>query len=92
VTIGGDVDITCMPALAKLEEKLTAPSQVVVDVADLQYADTSFLRFLLRLKKHENKSAPQAIKLVRVNRRLQRLLEITGLSRTFTYEPVSARR
>jgi anti-anti-sigma factor len=56
-----------------------------MDVADLEYADTSFLRFLLRLKKHENKANPNAIRLVRVNRRLRRLLEITGLSRVFAY-------
>jgi anti-anti-sigma factor len=83
VRIGGDVDLSCMPALAELEKKLVAPSAVVMDVADLEYADTSFLRFLLRLKKHENKAQRDAIRLVRVNRRLRRLLEITGLSRVF---------
>jgi len=86
LTIHGDVDVTCMPALAELEKTLAPPCAVVVDVADLRYADTSFLRFLLRLKKHQNKSKPGAIRLVRVNRRLRRLLEITGLARVFTYE------
>jgi len=90
VTISGDVDVTCTEALAGLEKELAAPSCVIMDVADLEYADTSFLRFLLHLKKHENKCEPDAIRLVNVSRRLRRLLEITGLSRVFACEDMAA--
>jgi anti-sigma B factor antagonist len=86
VTISGDVDVTSAEALAGIQKELAPSSRVVVDVADLEYADTSFLRFLLHLKKHENKSERDAIRLVHVSRRLRRLLEITGLSRVFACE------
>jgi anti-anti-sigma factor len=86
VTLAGDVDVSCAEELATLEKRLASKTQVIVDVADLGYADTNFLRFLLKLKKHENKSQREAVRLVRVNLRLQRLLEITGLSRVFACE------
>lgn len=78
--------MTCLPALTTLEHQLSPQPAVVVDVAKLGYADTNFLRFLIRLKKHENKSATQAVRLVRVGRRLRRLLEITGLRSLFAYD------
>ncbi len=92
VAISGDVDLTSAPALAELERALVPASSVVLDVADMEYADTSFLRFLLRLKEHENKTERAAITLVRVSRRLRRVLEITGLHRLFVCEDETARR
>lgn len=82
--ICGDVDVTCLTQLAELENELIEPAHVVLDVEDLRYADTSFLRFLLRLRTHENKHERGSVRLVHVHRRLHRLLEITGLTRVFT--------
>jgi len=90
LTISGDVDVTCTEALAGIQKELAPSSRVVIDVADLEYADTSFLRFLLHLKKHENKSERDAIRLVHVSRRLRRLLEITGLGRVFACDDMAA--
>lgn len=86
VRLGGDVDMACVPALTQLEEQLSSRSAVIVDLAELRYADTNFLRFLIRLKRHENKSDTQAVRLVRVSRRLRRLLDITGLRPMFSYD------
>jgi anti-anti-sigma factor len=79
----GDVDLTCAPALGDLAQELSQRPRVIVDVAKLEYADTTFLRFLLSLRRQENKSDREAIRLTRVSRRLRRLLEITGLIRVF---------
>jgi anti-anti-sigma factor len=83
IRISGDVDILRAPELAELENELSAESNVILDVGDLKYADTTFLRFLLRLRAQSNKSGRDSIRLVRATRRLQRLLEVTGLDRMF---------
>ncbi len=88
--ICGDVDVTCLTQLTELENALIEPARVVIDVEDLRYADTSFLRFLLRLRTHENKRERGSVRLVHVHQRLHRLLEITGLIRVFTYGDVPA--
>jgi len=86
VSISGEVDLTCASELTTLEKELAEPDSIVFDVTGLEYADTTFLRFLLRLRAHGNKSRRTAIRLVGVGRRLQRLFEVTGLSHLFAYE------
>ena len=86
VRITGDIDLTSAPELATLEMELEGAAQVVLDVAGLDYSDTTFLRFLLRLRAHANKTEHAAVRLVGVRRNLQRVLDVTGLSRVFAYE------
>lgn len=83
VSISGDVGLSDEAALKRIEASVRAAPQIAVDVGELKYADTTFLRFLLRLKSQPNKTARDAIRLVRASRRLQRLLEVTGLLRAF---------
>jgi anti-anti-sigma factor len=79
VRVAGTADLASAAALADLEANLRDYTFVALDVAELECADTTFLRFLLRLR-----SAPdRQVKLVRVSRRLQRLLDVTGLSALF---------
>lgn len=83
VHISGDVDWVRATELAQLEKELADSSNVVLDVGDVKYVDTTFLRFLLRLRTHANKSTRDSVRLIRATRRLRRLLEVTGLTRTF---------
>lgn len=83
VHIKGDIDLVRAPELEKLANELASSSNVVLDVGDVQYVDTTFLRFLLRLRAQENKTSRESIRLVGATRRLRRLLDVTGLTRSF---------
>lgn len=88
VRITGDVDLTSEPELATLERELESAALVVLDLAGLKHSDTTFLRFLIRLRAHANKTDHPAVRLVGVGRNLQRVLDVTGLSRVFAHERV----
>lgn len=83
VTMSGDIDITCGPELSKLEKRLVKSDSVVIDVTNVHFVDTTFLRFLLRLRRHANKTERSAIKVIGVRPRLRRIFEVTGLMRLF---------
>jgi anti-anti-sigma factor len=77
----GEVDMTDAADLKQLERE-THDSNVIVDVANLRYADTTFLRFLIRLRRHGS------VRLIGANQTVRRVLDVTGLSRYFL--PVSS--
>ncbi len=87
VRMSGEIDLTCAAKLSRLEKSLKDPDCVVIDLSSAQYVDTTFLRFLMRLKRHSNKVDRAAVKIVGVDRRMRRIFEITGLSRIFEVEP-----
>ena len=89
LTISGDVDISCTQTLKLLERQLAQSERVVVDVGALRYADTTFLRFLLQLRKRESALDDGGLQLVGVRSQLRRVLEVTGLSRLFVTEPAA---
>ncbi len=86
VKMSGDIDIACGPELSRLEKRLVKSDSVVVDVSNVQYVDTTLLRFLLRLRHHANKKEHSAIKVIGVGARLRRIFEITGMMRLFDVE------
>lgn len=53
---------------------------VVMDVRELKYADTTFLRFLLGLKKDG-----AAVRLAGLNRRCRHVFDVTGLTSHFEF-------
>ena len=83
VTLAGDVDFTSADALSVLEKTLVDRENIVVDVEGLKYVDSSFLRFLIRVKEHADKEEPTTVELVGVKPKLRRALEVTGLSSMF---------
>lgn len=86
----GEVDISCAPLLKRLEQCLSGRKPIVVDVAGLRYADTTFLRFLLHLRQPAPDAAKRrCVRLIGVTQNLQRVLEITGLIRIFEVTPQS---
>jgi anti-anti-sigma factor len=86
VTIRGDVDVNSGDALKKIERDLRMAESLVVECSGLEFADTTFLRFLMQLRKHANKTERTAIRLTGVSPRFRRVLEITGLSRCFVLQ------
>lgn len=86
VRIAGAADLTSAPALEQLEKLLRDRNNIVLDVAKLEFADTTFLRFLIRLRGRARDRGHANVKLVGVGKHLQRILEITGLSMLFKYE------
>jgi anti-anti-sigma factor len=81
ITLSGDIDLTSADALSRLEKQVHGRERIVIDVAGVEHIDTTFLRFLVRLKTHSVREPFAAIELVGVKPRLRRILEITGLAR-----------
>lgn len=89
VKLCGEIDISSAGELSRMGEQLLEPERVIFDVSGLEYADTTFLRFLIHLRNHTNKTQSGAVKLVGVSRRLRRILDVTGLSHLFALEPAA---
>lgn len=83
IRLSGDLDISRASELSRLEKMLAESESVVFDLSKVDYVDTTFLRFLVTLKRHTNKMQPSAIKLVGLSDRLRRIFEVTGLTCIF---------
>jgi anti-anti-sigma factor len=83
--LSGDIDVASAGALAQLEKKLAFRDKIVFDVTGLRHFDSTFLRFLVRLKEHVARDRAATIELVGVTPRLRRILHITGLARAFVF-------
>ena len=81
ITVSGDVDLASAGALSLLERELHGQENIVFDVAGLEFFDSTFLRFLVRLKTHAAKEQSGTVELVGVKPHLRRILAITGLDR-----------
>jgi anti-anti-sigma factor len=90
VSIVGRPGPTSVSALATLEGELTHGQGIVIDVAGLEGVDQAFLGFLLRLRRRADKTRRAPIRLVGVRPELQRVLDVTGLSRMIPCEKVAA--
>lgn len=80
----GDIDLSCASQLNSLARALARKDRLVIDVADVGFADTTFLRFLMQLRHGGTKtSQPRPVRLVGATGQLRRILEVTGLSKVF---------
>jgi anti-anti-sigma factor len=86
VSIAGRLGPASASAFAALERELTEPQGVVIDVAGLEGVDQAFLGFLLRLRRRTDASRRAPIRLVGVRPDLQRVLDVTGMSRMIPCE------
>jgi anti-anti-sigma factor len=89
VRLTGEVDLASAGEFATLEAHLSGRDRVIFDVSGLEYADSAFLKFLVRLRTHLNWDEPSAIELVGVRPKLRRVLEVTGLNRQFSVWPIA---
>ena len=88
VTLSGDIDITRAFELRQLEKRLVEPESVIFDVSKVDFVDSTFLRFLMDVKRHTNKNQRSSIKIVGVSDRVRRIFEVTGLTKMFELEQV----
>jgi anti-anti-sigma factor len=86
VRISGDVDIFNDAELRQIERQVETTPNVVFDVENMRYVDTTFLRFLLRVREQPNKGTRSSVRLLRATSQFRRVLEVTGLSRVFTLD------
>ncbi|MEU7570123.1 STAS domain-containing protein [Micromonospora sp. NPDC049240] len=84
VCLAGEIDMDAAPALSGVVEQLSAvaPSEVVVDLADVTFASSTLLNFLARA--HVALTADTALIVCRPRRHTRRLLEITGVGQFMT--------
>jgi len=88
VSVTGEIDAFTSPSLEQeLDFVLVdGASNVVVDLGEVAFIDSTALRVLLRaLPKFSNRGGK--LVLATADRRVLRTLEITGLDRKFTVEP-----
>ena len=78
--VAGCADIFSAPALAELAAELHGYGNVVLDVSELDIADATFLRFLLRLREPGRRS----VRVTGARAHLKRLLDVTGLGYVFS--------
>jgi anti-sigma B factor antagonist len=87
IELVGELDMGTAPHLeAVLDRMLVIPDQIIVDVGQLTFIDSSGLRLLLRA----SRLVEGRIRLRRCSRQITRLIEITGLSDAFTLEEATA--
>jgi anti-anti-sigma factor len=89
VKLSGDIDLACAAALSILEKELAHQDNIVIDVACLKNVDSTFLRFLSRLKQRITKEGPTSVALVGVSPKLRRLFRVTGLAHMFALSPAA---
>ena|SRR5579862_1562751 len=85
VALGGDIDFSSTPMLTRLCASFSSYDVIVLDLRHVDFADTTFLRFLLQLKKRARPEVPDPVRLVAMTKRPRRLLEVTGLASAFAF-------
>jgi anti-sigma B factor antagonist len=89
VRVAGEVDVASAPELDSLLEKLPAAGEdVVVDLTDVTFLDSTGLGVLVGAWNRCDKSDPPSqLSLVVATSEIERLLEVTGLTDVFqTYK------
>ncbi|MGN9807732.1 STAS domain-containing protein [Micromonospora sp. BQ11] len=84
VFLAGEIDMHADPALSGVVERLSAvaPSEVVVDLADVTFASSTLLNFLTRA--HVALPAGAALVVCRPRHHTRRLLEMTNVGKLVT--------
>lgn len=85
VMLTGRLDTTTAPELEKeLKASLDGVTELVIDMAALEYISSAGLRVLLSAQKIMNKQGE--MKVVHVNETIQEIFEVTGFSDILTIE------
>ena len=88
VSLGGEIDLYTAPKLEQALEGLTASGarRVVIDLAGAAFIDSTVLGVLLKALTRLDAGGGELV-LVSDDRRILKLLEVTGLGRVFRIEP-----
>ncbi|GIJ76660.1 anti-anti-sigma factor [Micromonospora phaseoli] len=84
VCLAGEIDLTANSALADVVDRLStiAPTEVVVDVAEVTFACSTLPNFLARM--HLNLPNRSALVVCRPTTNVQRLLDLTDMGQIVT--------
>jgi anti-sigma B factor antagonist len=88
VSLGGEIDLYTAPRLDHALQELTASGarRVVIDLAGAAFIDSTVLGVLLNALTRLDAGGGELV-LVSDDRRILKLLEVTGLGRVFRIEP-----
>jgi anti-sigma B factor antagonist len=88
VSLGGEIDLYTAPQLEQALQELTASGarRVVVDLAGAAFIDSTVLGVLLNALTRLDAGGGELV-LVSDDRRILKLLEVTGLGRVFRIKP-----
>jgi anti-sigma B factor antagonist len=88
VSLGGEIDLYTAPQLEQALQELTASGarRIVIDLAGASFIDSTVLGVLLNALTRLNAGGGELV-LVSDDRRILKLLEVTGLGRVFRIEP-----
>jgi anti-sigma B factor antagonist len=82
VTIAGEIDMATIPPLERARERVLAqnPTQVVIDLRDVRFIDSSGLKFLLETDRLSRRNG-WTLQLVRPAETAMRVLTLTGVDK-----------
>ncbi len=85
VSLGGRLDTVTAPELdAELKNSLEGVTDLVLDLADLEYISSSGLRVLLSAQKIMNKQG--RMRILHANEMVMEIFDVTGFTKILTFE------
>ena len=85
LTVSGRIDTITAPELEKFAlEHMEGITEMVLDLADVEYVSSAGLRALLQI--HKNMSKQGKLKLLNINPNVKEIFDMIGFSRIFTIE------
>jgi anti-sigma B factor antagonist len=87
ISLYGELDLASAPLLEQglLDEEAAGAPRLVIDLSGLEFIDSTGLHVLIRAHERARETAQQLL-LVRGPRAVQRLFELTGAARVFSFE------
>ena len=85
LTVSGRIDTITAPELEKFAlEHMEGITEMVLDLADVEYVSSAGLRALLQINKDMSKQGK--LKLLNINPNVKEIFDMIGFSRIFTIE------
>ena len=85
LTVSGRIDTVTAPELEKFAlEHMEGITEMVLDLADVEYVSSAGLRALLQINKDMSKQGK--LKLLNINPNVKEIFDMIGFSRIFTIE------
>ena len=84
VHVVGEIDLATAPTLTSTCESLQSAMNVVIDLSDVSFIDSSGLNVLVQLRhRMQSRGDASSLKLVVTRPTTQRIFEVTGLTDVF---------
>lgn len=88
VVVSGEIDVSTAPTLRAHLDALPSGAQVIVDLSEVTFLDSTGLGVLVAARRRARATAPLGeVHLVVTRPRVAKVLEVTGLSTVFAVHP-----